>query len=442
MDVKIWSQLHAHDGLLEMILARLPMQNLVQLKIVCKQWKSLIDSPYFSMIRRKVPNSVKTNFLLLELVYRFGRIKNMEWISNPLYLCADNVNCTKVQIYNPLLNRWYSRPVSFLKSTNKKFFLQSRHKEWHLLYVGVTKHPEASGLLVCRPSSESISEISPSSDLIVMPNLKGILSLAVDEETSSFTLISVAMHCSERGCPCREIVSLHTELFDSVSKQWKAGPCFHTDLKVKPCVQCIAMPIAIGHCVYYFLSSGHLQDWIGEFESSAELQNWDFDVEWNGPHLSFDWKENSWKVLAGNLPQGLATFQNITMFERDGSLVLAELTRTEDADWRTSLGWKPRIYSWNPSITPDSIIWTEIPVSVPPNEEDFQELFHHQKGRRYVGSWNGQGDHIIFLSSLFWSHRALVYNMTTRKWTVTVFTSEGPTTSEVKRFIPVPTATF
>ncbi|BBN09846.1 hypothetical protein MPTK1_4g23170 [Marchantia polymorpha subsp. ruderalis] len=436
-EVEIWSQLDVDGRLLGMILARLPVPKLLQFRTVCKDWKCLIDSSYFSEIRLQVPSCVKINFLVLELRYPHGYFNQFDRLPLCPQYCAVNINCTNLRMYDPVLDTWYRGPSSFLTSTGHKLYLQSHHKDYQLLYVVLENGREGSGLLVCRPTSGSISERSLNSDrLIAMPRLSGLLSLVVDEQTSSFRLISVALHCSEIACPCKETLYFHTEILDSESNEWKAGPFINTNLKVIPAEQLIAIPTVIGHCVYYFLGCRRLEERIYSPDSPAEIEHFECSAVWNEFHFSFDWKRSSWTKVAGNLPHGLSTYLSVNTFERNGSIVLADLTRTDDSVWKTSLRLKLRLNSWNPSVNPDSITWTEIPVSVLPKDEDFQELFSDQRGISYVGFWRGHEDHLIFFSGFLWSHRALVYNMTSKDWTLSEF---GPKTStSLERFLPLP----
>ncbi|OAE29223.1 hypothetical protein AXG93_969s1060 [Marchantia polymorpha subsp. ruderalis] len=321
-EVEIWSQLDVDGRLLGMILARLPVPKLLQFRTVCKDWKCLIDSSYFSEIRRQVPSCVKVNFLVLELRYPQGYVDQFDRLPICPQYCAVNINCKNLRMYNPVLDTWYT------------------------------------------------------------------------------------------------------------------GPCFNTNLKVIPAEQLIAIPTVIGHCVYYFLGCRRLEERIYSPDSPAEIEDLDCSAVWNEFHISFDWKKSSWTKVAGNLPHGLSTHFGVITFERNGSIVLADLTRTDDSAWKESLGLKLRLNSWNPSVNPDSITWTEIPVSVLPKDEDFQELFSDQEGISYAGCWRGHEDHLIFFSGVLWSHRALVYNITSKEWILSEF---GPKTStSIERFLSLP----
>ncbi|BBN08802.1 hypothetical protein MPTK1_4g14590 [Marchantia polymorpha subsp. ruderalis] len=426
-EVQRWGELH--DSVVEKILSYIPVPKLLQFRSVCKHWKRMIDSPQFRCLRHQVPSTTQTSFLVLQLCFSHAYM-GCDWISlHNNYFAFNSLNIRVLRIFNPLLNSWYTFPPSVL--TRGEIFSRSYHRGlWCIQLLSNGGDGDMTQIMIHNPTSGWIKEV-PSS---INPKLKVLISLVVEKESSNFKLISSG--CTIAGCTFRQEVSLHTQVYDSVTNRWKsAGNLPNPFLQFKTDGYLHVMYAVADHYVYYIV--GRSRRTQAELDSSdIEVGTSEFHWNWFTNLLAFDLNDYVWKLVPGDLPFEVTRRSKIKLFERNGALVLVELAQTEEREWKMSIGWKPRIYSWDRQSSPDMLIWTEIAVTPPPTERQFQKLFYHQRGHEYAGLWAGQGDCIVFFSGTFWGHRALLYNISSRIWTVSEFGPKRPKRS--KWFMPLP----
>ncbi|KAL3688273.1 hypothetical protein R1sor_014582 [Riccia sorocarpa] len=423
----IWTQLPEH--ILRKISIRLPVPQLLQLKTVCKQWKQLLDSPDFWRLRSEIPSSEETNFLVLQMNCSFLNTAD-DWITlDDTEFAVHSLNIHDLSMYNPFLRNWYRLPPSTL--TQREIFCRSYHRGVWCIQVLSKKRKRLDDdelrIEVHHPTSGWRREIPNTFG----PKLRILLSLVVDNETNNFKLITTG--CADSEWTCTHASCVHTQVYDSVSQRWTtAGDLPTSILLFKTNGRFNVMQIVIGHRVYYMVTRVST-----EFAASNPLDEApDDDSQLTWTFLSFNLRDNRWTLIDGRIPfTDVMHFRTIT-FERNEEIVVAQLTSTSSYEWRSSLGWKLRVYTWDTQRNPNFLVWREVPVCSPPEDEGLPKLFYRQRSHRFAGSWTGQGDFIIFVSGSCWGHRALLYNITSKAWTVTDF---GPRlTKQPLLFITMP----
>ncbi|KAL2630359.1 hypothetical protein R1flu_015045 [Riccia fluitans] len=422
--VNIWTQLPEH--IVRKISIRLPVPKLLQLRAVCKQWKQLIDSPDFPRLRSEIPSSDGTNFLLLQMNCSFLNTAD-DWTTlDDAEFAVHSLNIHDLCLYNPFLHNWYKLPPSIL--TQKEIFCRSYHRGvWSIQILSKKRKwldDDELRILVHHPTSGWKREIPNTFG----PKLRTLLSLVVDNETNNFKLITTG--CAETECSCTPASCVHTQVYDSVSHRWTtAGNLPTSVLLFKTNGRSNVMHIVIGHQVYYMISRISRA-----FRPSIEPPDDQSRHTWT--FLSFNLHNYCWTVIDGKMPFTDVMHFRTVAFERNEAIVVAQLTSTSSYDWRSSLGWKLRVYTWDRRRHHNVLTWREVPVCPPPEDERLPKLFYRQRSHRFAGSWAGQGDFIIFVSGSCWGHRALLYNITSKAWTVTDF---GPRmTKQPLLFITLP----
>ncbi|KAG6548051.1 hypothetical protein Mapa_010485 [Marchantia paleacea] len=393
MDASIWKSLP--DEVVEKVLFHLPARKLLQLRIVCKRWLLLIDSPSFDTACTCRPAFLVT-----------GEHSTGERLPTAF-------------VYNTYLNRWYTLPVSsprFKDRVCDESSLLGLHafQSWKS-----GEFRRVGGIRVFnRVTGTTLRELPASSvcrNGDVIHPWTGSVSLVV--QGSSYTVISAGCQrkCDEEGCSCAARcdsgLPTHTQVYDSVSNKWEAAgeiPWLKFRFMHEPYGNGQVVMAACGRFVYHVVIVG-------------QGPGQDYRL------VSFDLKRRVWIVVPGFLPAEIRRKKLTTLFERRGSLVLVLRHDLEDADRMRSGHWAPDVFSWDVTLSPDVQTWAEVYLSHPPTnlvflpDEELAEDDYASYLFRYKIWCLGKGDHLMFVCDPAWGSQVLVYDMFVRAWTLTNF---------------------
>lgn len=376
-DDSIWESLP--DEVVEKVLFLLSARELLQLRLVCKRWLQLIDSPAF----------------------------DKACTHRPAFLISGE-HCTGERgttafVYNTYQHKWYELRVSSLRFRNRVCDGSS------IVDLGLWK----DGIRVInRVTGSTLRELPLPAPSVLPPRPSGTsihpwnrkVSLVV-QSSSSFTVISAG---SLKEPDRRDFNQFH--VYDSISNKWEAGgevpQLQNFSFMHEPYGRGQLVMAACGPFVYHVVI-----------------------VDRGGPCpgyrlLAFDLKRRMWIVMPGSLPATIHQKKPTTLFVSKSSVVLVLQRDLEEADCMRNGHWAPDVFSWDVTGSPDVQAWSEVSVSRPPTnleflpDEDEDYAFPHF---RYKILCLGKGDYIMFVCHRAWGSQVLVYDMYTRAWTLTNF---------------------
>ncbi|KAJ7570039.1 hypothetical protein O6H91_01G104500 [Diphasiastrum complanatum] len=183
MDADIWCNLP--QDLVEKILARLPAFAILQMRGVCKRWKSLIQSSYFSYLRRL--NAPNKPYFLFHLTV--GRTEHLV-------------------TFDPVLEKWCRIPLPYMPPGLDASLVASAGG---LLCFRVRKMGIVS-YLICNPVTKCCRELPPPLHYRSTYRSPCMQALVVDPNKNTYKLV-VAGYSTGRDPT--------TEVYSSINNSWK-----------------------------------------------------------------------------------------------------------------------------------------------------------------------------------------------------------------------------
>lgn len=154
MDPKIWS--NTPPIILELIFARLPLQSLIRLRLLSKQWRSDLTSPAF------------------QIAFRDGRSKGFAVVE------SERTDPKRVWAYDARARRWHGLPLAYLP------FSHLVAADGGLLcFVKYTKFEECLQVAVCNPLNCIWRELPPAVGVQIFPKS---FQMKVDMNSRHYTI--------------------------------------------------------------------------------------------------------------------------------------------------------------------------------------------------------------------------------------------------------------
>lgn len=202
LSIDIWSGVPV--DILDRILARLPLQSLLRMQAVCKDWKSKLQTPGFMHLWESETNRSLQRWFLTFVHMPSG---------------------TACLAYDVHLSKWLSLPLGFLP-----FDLDSKSPlaaadglvclgaGWRSLNKGFTP----SRLVLCNPVTREWRDIPLPPHLDPATSLVSVAGIVVNRFVGTYKLIIVAEVTKQEVVGTREEKILIAFMFDSVMQVWKS----------------------------------------------------------------------------------------------------------------------------------------------------------------------------------------------------------------------------
>ncbi|BBN10396.1 hypothetical protein MPTK1_5g03250 [Marchantia polymorpha subsp. ruderalis] len=384
------------DGLIENILARFTVLELLQLRLVCKRWKGLIDAPIF-----------------WEQCER-------ESISEPCFLVIwSRGGKQSLHAHFPLSDKWRRLPPSVVYPQKRIDAAGSstRGRRGHAACTTIDPASDSLQGLWCiqtmrtlhegtRRDGTTITLHNPISGWLTRlpgycdPRLKAsppcnAVIVMMQRDGRSFKALSAGIHSEGcRGTDFKDCVA--TRLYDSESQTWTEAanlPFSHLRFRYDYARQ--VAHVDCGTHVYFVVHK----------RNEMIL-------------LNFVLQSKTWHTVPGLMPaqDHADQYDFITISKSNTSLVLAFRTQDQRC-FSKPYGLFPSIFCWNQMQSSEDQVWQEVQWSNPPATRipvNFRHLF-------YVFKWFAKGDFIFFRCAELWGAGALVLDLRNVSWKVTSF---------------------